>query len=466
LFDDLHYLAVPLPEDIIKAKAFGDFDLARKLILARIRNDLTPLALKKRLELELHIQSMIPDEYPLTEAEALEELRADVGDFSDQDWQTLVENDRVDWIYKRGVRYIKDDALSNLYKTDAALAKRAFLRGKRDQDGSPSVILDDTIAEMKAKGVLHCHFHVRSEMTVDHASDGIAQPLRVWLPIPCQYAQVSSVNILKVSHPQTARISAPAHPQRAVMMDGTTEDGSFFVEYEYDLEARYMAPESDRVSCQQPSIFTDERPPHIRFTPALKALAAQIVGQETNSLVKARMIYEYITHHIRYSYMRPYITIPMIPEYAAVNQKGDCGVQALLFITLCRICGIPARWQSGVYLEPGDVGIHDWAQFYVAPYGWLFCDCSFGGSAVRRGLREREVFYFCNIDPFRMPANAEFQHDFELPPRYMRYDPYDNQLGEAETPDGPLLRSRRRIRHTLISVSGIDAVRERPEYQP
>nr|WP_236612125.1 transglutaminase domain-containing protein [Caldanaerobacter subterraneus] len=25
------------------------------------------------------------------------------------------------------------------------------------------------------------------------------------------------------------------------------------------------------------------------------------------------------------------------------NPKGDCGFQALLFITLCRIAGVPAR---------------------------------------------------------------------------------------------------------------------------
>ena len=64
---------------------------------------------------------------------------------------------------------------------------------------------------------------------------------------------------------------------------------------------------------------------------------------------------------------------------------GRCGIQALLFVTLCRAVDIPARWQSGLYTTPVNVGCHDWAQFYVEPYGWLFADCSFGGSAWRAG---------------------------------------------------------------------------------
>ena len=34
---------------------------------------------------------------------------------------------------------------------------------------------------------------------------------------------------------------------------------------------------------------------------------------------------------------------------------------ALTFITMCRIAGVPARWQSGLYVAPDSVGSHDWA---------------------------------------------------------------------------------------------------------
>ena len=122
----------------------------------------------------------------------------------------------------------------------------------------------------------------------------------------------------------------------------------------------------------------------------------------------------------------------------ATGFKGDCGIFALLFITLCRICKIPARWQSGLYATETSAGSHDWAQFYIAPYGWLFADCSFGGSAFRSGNEARRNFYFGNLDPFRIPSVTAFQHEFYPPRTHLRLDPYDNQVGEAEYGDRSL----------------------------
>jgi hypothetical protein len=71
--------------------------------------------------------------------------------------------------------------------------------------------------------------------------------------------------------------------------------------------------------------------------------------------------------------------------------------------------------------------------FYVAPYGWLYADPSFGTGAVREQNEERRQFYFGNLDPFRMVANSEFQVGFTVPKEFWRADPYDNQVGEIET---------------------------------
>ena len=133
---------------------------------------------------------------------------------------------------------------------------------------------------------------------------------------------------------------------------------------------------------------------------------------------------------MRYSVVRQYGTFSQIPEYVGTSLKGDCGFQALLFITLCRCAGLPARWQSGLYATPYETGCHDWAQYYVAPFGWLFADCSFGGAAYREGDEERRVFYGANLDPYRVPQASEFQHGFCLPEDALREDPYDNQVGE------------------------------------
>ncbi|MBQ8081381.1 MAG: hypothetical protein IJ240_05740 [Clostridia bacterium] len=81
-YSDLTYLAVPLPEDVLKAKGYGDFHLANAIIDRRLASDRTPDAIKKRLELEKMILEQLPREYPYSEEEALKALREAVGDVS------------------------------------------------------------------------------------------------------------------------------------------------------------------------------------------------------------------------------------------------------------------------------------------------------------------------------------------------------------------------------------------------
>ena len=106
-------------------------------------------------------------------------------------------------------------------------------------------------------------------------------------------------------------------------------------------------------------------------------------------------------------------------------------MQALLFITLCRISGIPARWQSGWFITPFHGSPHDWAEFYISPYGWLPADLSFGGA--RKNIEKYRTFYFGNLDAYRMIANTDIQGNFVPPKKYLRSDPVDNQRGEVET---------------------------------
>ena len=170
----------------------------------------------------------------------------------------------------------------------------------------------------------------------------------------------------------------------------------------------------------------------LRFTPYLRSLAASLAEGASNPCEKAWRFYCFVTQNVRYSFVRQYFLIDDIGEYCALNLRGDCGLQALLFILLCRISGIPARWQSGLSIDDDYTGSHDWAQFYLDGWGWLFADPSFGGSAWRCGAKERHAFYFGNIDPMRMAANREFMADLNPPMQHFRHDPYDNQSGELE----------------------------------
>ena len=176
----------------------------------------------------------------------------------------------------------------------------------------------------------------------------------------------------------------------------------------------------------------DPQLPHLAFTPYLQALCRELVGDEVIPVRRAKRFYDFITGQVLYSYVRNYLLIENGAEYAAVNLRGDCGLQALLFIALCRIAGIPARWQSGLYAAPGDAGSHDWAWFYTEAWGWLPADCSFGGAARRGGNAERREFYFGNLDPYRAVFNHAYMGAFQPERHFQRNDPYDNQSGECE----------------------------------
>jgi hypothetical protein len=71
-YEDLKYLAVPLPEDILKEKWAGYFDRARRIIDCRLADTDTPYALRARLELELKILDDLEMRYNIDQEAAMD----------------------------------------------------------------------------------------------------------------------------------------------------------------------------------------------------------------------------------------------------------------------------------------------------------------------------------------------------------------------------------------------------------
>ena len=145
---------------------------------------------------------------------------------------------------------------------------------------------------------------------------------------------------------------------------------------------------------------------------------------------------------IKYSYAIENSTIPNISEYCRTHGYGDCGQEALLFITLCRLNGIPARWQSGWDTFPHSTTIHDWSEIYIAPYGWMPVDPYMSIYATRYATtlsdaQKKEVrdFFFGGQDWYRMAANSDHNQVLNPPKRSMRSDNVDFQRGELEWGD-------------------------------
>lgn len=436
-YDDIKALVVALPEEIEKKKWYGDFEGAIHLIDLWLERDI-PEMQRAKLKLEREILQVLPLEYIMTYQEALDALRKKVPDLTEKEFAALKDNGKIDWIYVNGEERYLDDIVDTLLTVNPTFRKRAvkFDPSLSEPDEEEKALLK-VIQQIKEQKSMDYYFHIKASV---HISDEAFHPgrVKVHIPIPCFCKQIQKINILSTSS-QEYILSDGNAPQRTICFEeDMKENHPFYVEYEYTNHVDYIEPASEQVKAVDSSLFKNElaeKLPHIQFTQYMKALAAKLTDGIHNPYLKAQSIYDYITTHVEYSYVRNYLSIENLSEYAALGHKGDCGIQALMFITLCRIAGIPAKWQSGLYTTPYHAGLHDWAQFYTAPYGWLFADCSFGGSAFRDGDEERRQFYFGNLDPFRMPANSDFQEEFIPPKNYLRADPYDNQRGEVEFED-------------------------------
>ena len=446
----MDYLAVPLPEDIQRFKYFGDQKLLNDAIDRKIAQGV-PEPLKKRLELEKDVMQRWVNEFVHTEEEALEICKSLIEDFTQEELHELRMNNAVEWAYINGRVMYKEYFVNNLFATRKQYLDRCKDQARKDESASDKKNLKETIRYIKEHGGMKAKIHLRLSTKVDAPAEHKGQKVVCQLPIPIEYAQVKNVNILRVSH-EDAVIAPKDYPARTVRFEAVP-DRPFEVEYTYETHIDYVQPDPDKVSKQQPKFYTEEQLPHIQFTPFVKMMTREIVGDETNPLIKAKKIYEFVTTKNIYSFMREYMTLPCtLPEYFMAGQKGDCGIHAITFITLCRCAGIPARWQSGFWACPWDIGMHDWAQFYVAPYGWLFCDPSFGGSAHRDGDREKWEFYFSNLDPYRMPGASEFMQTFYIPMQQYRHDPYDNQSCECEYPDARVNRDDITSHREVVSI--------------
>ena len=426
----LESLTCPLPEDIARLKGAGEISLALELIDKRLAGPL-PGIMRTRLEAERILLPQWAGNYPYTHEQLLLAIRERVHSFTDQELQDFLAAGLLDFIYVDGVRYYHEDTVDSLLKSQPQLNRRA--EKPRVSNSEP---LDAVIRRMMDHDVVY-RYRLRATTHVRTLEPDTLY--RVHMPVAARSMQQAPAEDIKSSL-LLVSVDDENAPQRTAYLEGSLRASpDFTTEYTVTQRPHYVDPMDEsihRIIYPEARPVCDEdlaeQPPHIAFTPYIRALAKELRGDETDPVRVARRFYDYITNNVTYAYMPPYRLMESGAEYCALNLRGDCGIQALLFITLCRVSGIPARWQSGLYAEPDDVGSHDWAEFYSERLGWLPVDCSYGGGGRRSGSKMRQNFYFGNLDPWRMVANRMYFAPFAPAKKFMRVDPYDNQRGEIE----------------------------------
>ena len=438
----------------------GKFQEATSLLEHVIHDDAGTLSSVEKEKILFQIERMrrIRIDYSLTADELFAELEQGVKNISKEECNKWIKEGKFDArVIDDTLRFVSTSR-SNLFFRNPDIASRKI--SPTGYFGTPlpkehefhEALYNDCIAIEKAADslstpyVLPKDFKMEMDVTVDSGTVKAGDTVKAWLPIPHGFPYQKDFELLTSSSKPLA--VAPAdYPIRSVFMEQPADSNGgakFTIEYTYKTFGVHFNLKPSKVVRYDKSDsiykkFTSEAP-NIIFTGKIKKLSKEIVGKERNPLLKAKKIYDWISRDIKYSFAREYSTINNISDYCLTKEYGDCGQEAMLFITLCRYNGVPARWQSGWFTFPNAKDIHDWTQIYVLPYGWIPVD-PYMGIASRRYLmdstaKQRKVvhdFYFGGLDQYRMSANSDNNQTLTPAKKYFRSDNVDFQRGEVET---------------------------------
>ncbi len=153
------------------------------------------------------------------------------------------------------------------------------------------------------------------------------------------------------------------------------------------------------------------------LSPRVAKLARTVTAKARGPWQAAEDLAKYLDRHERYTFnFKPSSTGDAVNQFLLVTHAGYCDQFSSSFIMMARSIGIPARWVVGY--GPGTYNIkthdyvisavdaHSWAQVYVAPYGWIPIDPTYGWTVpltAKRGQVVQEKV-FPNQRPVRLPA--------------------------------------------------------------
>lgn len=279
--------------------------------------------------------------------------------------------------------------------------------------------------------------------------------IKAWLPFPYDNGRQRNFKLLSSTSPVTHSVGSVHHTvymEQKAVKDTPTR---FEIKFTYEVGAqvfskgdilRNLKPYNKQSENYQKN--TCQVLPHILVNNKYKDIAMTIVGKEKNPVLQASLIYDWISANYPWAGAVDYSTIPCIPEYVLNIDHGDCGQVALLYISLLRSIGIPARWESGWEFNANWSGWHDWLEVYFEGTGWVPCDMSRGRTTYNEPFQD---FYKTCIDGYRFATNEGTNGDFYPKKKYLRCETVDFQAGEVEWEGGNITRYKSNLKATKIT---------------
>ncbi len=376
-------------------------------------------------------QKAIQEKYPFATAEQIE---------------SWVKSKYIETKIIDGKEYMFRKSISNLGRLvpELSSAKRAE---QIQTDAEYAKYAQDAIDESAGGQLKTYRVTVRFTMVLNAGVVPAGTIVRAWGPFPVENGRQSDIRLLSSSDKV---VFSENSLHNTVYMERPAASGKTVFEYElsYNVTSKYISPEyilKNRKPYNTDSElykkYTSTEMPQFIIDDEMKRLARRIVGNETEPLRQASLVYDWIDAYFPWAGAREYSTIGNLARYTLDRGYGDCGQVSSLYITLLRALGIPARWESGWMLHPGHVGMHDWAEVYYEGIGWVPVDMSFGVLEAAKDVSVRN-FYKTGIDIYRFASNKGVGGKLSPEKRFVRSETVDFQLGEMEYDGGNLFYYR------------------------
>ena len=342
------------------------------------------------------------------------------------------------------------NAVPNLFRIDKEAAKvKIAVDGETVNDLKEFCLVHtdkvlSTFNKQKKNLLNPVDIRLKYKLSVDADAVPNGEIVRCWLPFPREdNNRQSNVELLNTNVNEYI-IAPEKYLQRSIYMEKKAKAGqktTFEMELKYTTHAEYYDLSNiETGKYNNKSEFykhhTSQQAPHIIFSDRIKNITDALVTGIKKPYQKVKKIYQWIDENIPWASALEYSTFANIPEYVLDNKHGDCGMQSLLFITMARYAGIPAKWQSGWMMHPGNVNLHDWAEVYYPNIGWVPLDISFSLQATDK--KDLRYFYTSGIDTYRLIVNDDISTDFFPHKIFPRSETIDFQRGEVEWRGGNL----------------------------
>jgi transglutaminase-like putative cysteine protease len=432
----------------------GEFAAAEAQIASALARPALPDADRQALTFERERMRRMRLDFTLTAEDVQARLKRQIPDLRPEEFASWDQAGLLERLTIDGRTLYFNRAPANLFRLSSKALERRNASSPPWTDGPMEAanahhreVRDRSLAEGKP-GVAPRRVRVTYSIKVKPDAVPNGETVRAWLPFPRAIPGQQEDLRLIGSTPEKHRIAPESALQRTVYLERRAEAGKstdFAITYELTVFGQFHAIDANKVlpapRTPQLAEFIAERPPHMVFTPELRRFSRDVVGDETNPYKIALKLFDAVDR-IPWAGAREYSTITNLSDYTLHAGHGDCGQQTLLLMTLLRLNGIPARWQSGwVYSDerfgPGDYdNMHDWGQVYLAPYGWVPMDVTFG--RLKSADPQIDTFYLGGLDAYRIAFNDDFGRPFVPAKRHFRSDTVDSQRGEVEWRGGNL----------------------------